>query len=62
MEGTQATFVAWQQADQVFLRHRVVGIPDQLPLRRIEGTDLWYVVVEIPRGLAGGVPARDAAR
>ncbi len=25
------------------------GIPDQLPLRRIEGTDLWYVVVEIPR-------------
>ena len=49
LEGTQATFVAWQQADQVFLRHRVVGIPDQLPLRRIEGTDLWYVVVEIPR-------------
>ena len=49
MEGTQATFVAWQQADQVFLRHRVVGIPDQLPLRRIEGTDLWYVVLEIPR-------------
>ena len=48
LEGTQATFVAWQQADQVFLRHRVVGIPDQLPLRRIEGTDLWYVVVEIP--------------
>ena len=47
---------------QVFLRHRVVGIPDQLPLRRIEGTDLWYVVVEIPRGLAGGVPDRGAAR
>src|SRR4029078_8809203 len=23
--------------------------PHRLPLRRIEGTDLWYVVVEIPR-------------
>jgi enterochelin esterase-like enzyme len=48
IEGTQATFVAWQQADAVFLRHRVVGIPDQLPLRRIEDTDFWYVVLEIP--------------
>ena len=35
IEGNQCTFVAWQQADEVFLRHRVVGIRDPLPLRRI---------------------------
>ena len=48
VEGSRCTFVAWLQADEVFLRHRVVGLPDHLPLRRIEGTDLWYVVVDIP--------------
>lgn len=49
IEGNQCTFVAWRQADEVFLRHRVVGIRDPLPLRRIEHTDFWYVVLEIPR-------------
>lgn len=49
IEGNQCTFVAWQQADEVFLRHRVVGIRDPLPLRRIEHTDFWYVVLEIPK-------------
>lgn len=48
VEGSRCTFAAWVQADAVYLRHRVVGLPDDLPLRRIEGTDLWYVVVEIP--------------
>jgi enterochelin esterase-like enzyme len=48
IEADQCTFVVWQQADEVLLRHRVVGIRDPLPLRRIEHTDLWYVVVEIP--------------
>jgi len=48
VEGTRCTFVAWVEADAVYLRHRVVGLPGDLPLRRIEGTDLWYVVVEIP--------------
>jgi len=48
VEGSRCTFVAWVEADAVYLRHRVVGLPGDLPLRRIEGTDLWYVVVEIP--------------
>lgn len=48
VEGSRCTFAAWVKADAVYLRHRVVGLPDDLPLRRIEGTDLWYVVVEIP--------------
>jgi enterochelin esterase family protein len=44
------TFAVWSPADAVYLRHRVVGLPWELPLRRVPGTDLWYVVVEIPRG------------
>ena len=31
-------------------RHRVVGLPDPLRLRRIKDTDLWYVAPSIPEG------------
>jgi enterochelin esterase-like enzyme len=48
LEGSRCTFVVWTHADEVFLRHRVVGLPPHLPLRRIEGTDVWFVSVEIP--------------
>ena len=48
VEGSRCTFVTWAEADEVFLRHRVVGLPDVLPLRRLAGTGFWYVVVEIP--------------
>ena len=48
VEGPRCTFVVWVQADEVFLRHRVVGLPGNIALRRLENTDLWYVVVEIP--------------
>jgi enterochelin esterase-like enzyme len=48
VEQSRCTFAVRIEADAVFLRHRVVGLPGELPLRRIRGTDLWYVVVEIP--------------
>ena len=48
MEQNRCTFAVRLEADAVFLRHRVVGLPGNLPLRRIRGTDVWYVVVEIP--------------
>lgn len=48
MEGSRCTFVAWVHADAVYVRHRVVGLDSDLAMRRIENTDLWYVVVEIP--------------
>ena len=48
VEGPRCTFATWVEADEVFLRHRVVGLPDVLPLRRVEGTNFWFVVVEIP--------------
>jgi len=48
VEGPRCTFAVWVEADEVFLRHRVVGLPDNLALRRLEHTNFWYVVVEIP--------------
>lgn len=48
VEGGRCTFVCRVEADAVYLRHRVVGLPPDLPLRRIPSTGLWFVVVEIP--------------
>jgi enterochelin esterase-like enzyme len=50
VEGARATFVYRGEADEVFLIHRIFGLPDHLPLRRLRGTDLWYVVLELPEG------------
>lgn len=48
VEGLRCTFLHRGEADAVTLVHRTVGLPGHLPLQRIEGTDLWYVVVELP--------------
>ncbi len=48
VEGSRCTFATRVEADEVFLRHRVVGLPDVLALRRIPGTDFWFLVVDIP--------------
>ncbi len=48
VEGDRVTFVWRGAADEVLVRHRVVGMTEPLRLRRIRDTDLWYVVVEVP--------------
>jgi enterochelin esterase family protein len=50
VEGARVTFLYRGEADEVFLVHRIFGLPDHLPLRRLRGTDLWYVVLELPEG------------
>ncbi len=50
VEGARCTFVYRGEADEVFLVHRIFGLPDHLPLRRLHGTDLWYAVLELPAG------------
>ncbi|MCK0113451.1 alpha/beta hydrolase-fold protein [Ornithinimicrobium sp. F0845] len=50
IEGAKCTFLYRGQADEVHLLHRIVNQPQRVPLRRIEGTDLWYVIVELPYG------------
>ena len=50
VEGTRCTFLFRGEADEVFLVHRIFGLPDHMPLRRLRGTDLWYLVLELPEG------------
>jgi enterochelin esterase-like enzyme len=50
VEGLRCTFLYRGEADEVFLVHRIFGLPDHMPLRRLHGTDLWYVVLELPEG------------
>ena len=48
VEGDRATFLFRGAADEVLLRHWIVGLPSAIPLRRLTGTDLWYLVIELP--------------
>jgi enterochelin esterase family protein len=50
VEGERATFLFRGEADDVGVRHRVVGLPDPLPMRRLEGTDLWAGSTVLPEG------------
>lgn len=50
IEGRFATFLWRGHADEVMVRHRVVGLPDPLHLRRLADTDLWYATIELPEG------------
>lgn len=48
VEGKNATFIWRGEADEVKLRHFIFGLETSQPLQRIEGTNLWYLDVEIP--------------
>ncbi len=48
VEGKNATFVWRGEADEVRLRHFIFGLETSQPLTRIEGTNIWYLDIEIP--------------
>jgi hypothetical protein len=50
VEGRRCTVLYRGEADEVHLVQRILGLPDRLPLRRVRGTDLWYLVLELPEG------------
>ncbi len=50
IEGERATFLYRGDADEVWVRHRVVGLPDPLPLRRIGSSSLWAATCDLPTG------------
>ena len=50
VEGARCTFLYRGEVDEVHVVHRILGLPDRLPLRRLRGTDLWSAVLELPEG------------
>ncbi len=50
IEGTSVTFVYRGAADAVNLRHWIHGLPSPLPLARLEDSDLWFLLLELPAG------------
>jgi enterochelin esterase family protein len=50
VEGTSVTFFWRGEADTVRLRHFVFGLPTAQRFTRLDGTDLWYLVFDVPRG------------
>ena len=50
IEGERATFLFRGDVDEVWLRHRVVGLPDPMALERIGDSDLWAVTTVLPEG------------
>ena len=50
VEGDFCTFVWRGDADEAWICQRVVGLPDRIPMRRLRGTDLWQLVLELPVG------------
>jgi enterochelin esterase family protein len=48
VEGPCVTFVFRGQADSVLLQHFIFGLPTSQPFQRVDGTDLWYLILELP--------------
>lgn len=50
IEGERASFLFRGEADEIWVRHRVVGLPDPLPMKRLPHTDLWAATTDLPAG------------
>ena len=48
VEDGSVTFLFHGEADAVYLQHWIHGLPSAVPFERLAGTDLWYLVQEIP--------------
>ncbi|MEV6495065.1 enterochelin esterase domain-containing protein, partial [Actinoplanes sp. NPDC051633] len=48
VEGRFCTFLYRGEADTVRVSQRIIDLPDRVPMHRLPGTDLWYVIVEMP--------------
>ena len=48
IEGATSTFVWRGEAEAVHLVHMIYGLPTRQSFVRLEGTDLWYLTLEMP--------------
>jgi enterochelin esterase-like enzyme len=48
VEGASCTFVYRGAAQAVHLKHWVFGLPSSQSFHRVKGTDLWYLVLQLP--------------
>jgi enterochelin esterase family protein len=48
VEGRRVTFVYHGAADEIRLRHWIFGLPTSQPFQRAEGSDFWYLEMELP--------------
>jgi enterochelin esterase family protein len=48
VEDGVVTFFFRGAADEIRLRHWIFGLPSSQPFQRVDGTDLWYLVMELP--------------
>ena len=48
LEGTSVTFVYRGAVDGVRLQHFIFGLETSQPFLHVEGTDLWYLILELP--------------
>jgi enterochelin esterase family protein len=47
-EDRDVTFVYRGPGEAICLRHFIYGLPTSQPFRRVEDTDLWFVVMQLP--------------
>jgi len=48
VEGRTVTFAYRGPADRVLLHHWIHGLPSAQPFERVDGTDVWFLVLELP--------------
>jgi enterochelin esterase-like enzyme len=48
VSGSSCTFVWRGDADAVHLKHWVFGLPSSQQLKRLEGTDVWHLTLQLP--------------
>ncbi len=48
LEGSSVTFAYRGEADAVLLQHFIYGLETSQPFQRLDGSDLWYLVLELP--------------
>lgn len=49
LEGTTVTFIFRGDVEAVHLQHWVYGLESAQAFDRVEGTDLWYLVLDLPK-------------